>query len=145
MLKSQGWYNALDFPTQLTANNTNTEGDGHEAFQALSSNQQASVKLMKAEQDNYTDGKRHVLRFTPHIEVFHLNKLLVPGVQIGIQMYFNSPNLFLNGVNVAGRLTRKCQSKNVPVSSKAQPQRLPRVDDENERQQKYSCLPNREK
>ena len=103
VLKPQGWYNALDFPAQLTANNTNTEGDGHEAFQALSSNQQASVKLMKAEQDNYTDGKRHVLRFTPHIEVFHLNKLL----QIGIQMYFNSPNLFLNGVNVAGRLTHE--------------------------------------
>ena len=75
VLKTHGWYNALDLPTELTANNTNTEGEGHEAFQALSSNQQASVKLMKAEQSNYTDGKRHVLRFTPHIEVFHLNKL----------------------------------------------------------------------
>ena len=101
VLKPQGWYNALDFPAQLTANNTDTEGDGHAGFQALSPNQQASVKLMKAEQDNYTGGKRHVLRFTPDIEVFHLNKLFVPGVQIGIQMYLNSPNLFLNGVNVA--------------------------------------------
>jgi len=107
VLKPQVWYNALDFPAQLTVNNTNTEGDGHEAFQALSSNQQASVQLMKAEQGNYTDGKQHMLRFTPHIEVLHLNKLLVPGVQIGIQMYFNSPNLFLNGVNVAGRLTHE--------------------------------------
>ena len=107
MLKPQGWYNALDFPMQMIVNNTNIEGEGHEAFQALSSYQQASVKLMKAEQSNYTDGKRHVLSFTPHIEVFHLNKLLVPGVQIGIQMYFNSPNLFLNGVNVAGRLTHE--------------------------------------
>ena len=101
---------------------------------------------MKAEQSNYTDGKRHVPRFTPHIEVFHLNKLLVLAVQIGIQMYFNSPNFFLNGVNVAGKVdARKCQSKNVPVSSKAQPQRLPRADDENERQQKSSGLPDREK
>ena len=48
-----------------------------------------------------------MLRFTLHIEVFHLNKLLVLGVQIGIQMYFNSPSLFLNGVNVAGRLTQE--------------------------------------
>ena len=71
VLKPQGWYNALDFPAGLTANNTNTEGEGHEAFQALSSNQQASLKLMKAEQSNYTDGKRHMLRFTPHNEVFH--------------------------------------------------------------------------
>ena len=62
---------------------------------------------MKAEQENYTAGKRHVLKFTPHIKVFHLNKLLVPGVQIGIQMYFNSTNFFLNGVNVAGRLTHE--------------------------------------
>ena len=87
-------------------NNTDT-GEGHEAFQALSSNQQASSKLMKAEQSNYTDGKRHMLRFTPHNEVFHLNKLLVPGMQIGIQMYFNSPSLLLNGLNVAGRLTHE--------------------------------------
>ena len=36
-----------------------------------------------------------------------MNKLLVPGVKAGIQMYFNSPNLFLNGVNVAGRLTHE--------------------------------------
>ena len=107
VLKPQGWYNALDFPAQLTVHNTNTEGDGHEAFQALPSNQQASVQLMKAEQGNYTDGKRHVLRFTPHIEVFHFSKLLVPGVQIGIQIYFSSPNLFLNGVNVASRLTHE--------------------------------------
>ena len=57
VLKLQDWYNALDFPMPLTACNTNTEGDGHDAFQALSSNQQASVQLMKAEQGNYTDGK----------------------------------------------------------------------------------------
>jgi len=42
VLKPQGWYNALDFPAKLTVHNTNTEGDGHEAFQALPSNQQAS-------------------------------------------------------------------------------------------------------
>ena len=53
VLKPQGWYNALDFPRELTANNTNTEGEGHEAFQALSSNQQTSVKVMKAEQSKY--------------------------------------------------------------------------------------------
>lgn len=40
-----------------------------------------------------------------HIEVFHLNKLLVPSVQIRIQMYFNPPDLFLNGVALHGRLT----------------------------------------
>ena len=27
VLEPQGWYNALDLPTELTVNNTNTEGD----------------------------------------------------------------------------------------------------------------------
>ena len=41
VLKPQGWFNAVNSPMQMTVNNTNTEGDGHEAFQALPSNQQA--------------------------------------------------------------------------------------------------------
>jgi len=44
MLKPQGCYNALDFPAQLTVNNTNTEGDRHEAFQALPFNQQKTTR-----------------------------------------------------------------------------------------------------
>ena len=60
---------------------------------------------MKEKQANYTEGKTHVLRFRPLIEVFHINKLLVPSVQIGIQMYFNQPDLFLNGVALHGSLT----------------------------------------
>ena len=32
-----------------------------------------------------------------HIEAFHLNKLLVPNVQIGIQMYFNPAVLWIMG------------------------------------------------
>jgi len=76
----------------------------------------ASVKLMKAEQDNYTGGKRRVLKITPHIEVFHLNKLLVPGVQIGIQMYFNCLNLILERCECSWKIdTRRGQSRNVPV------------------------------
>ena len=31
-----------------------------------------------------------ILRFKPYLEVFSLSKLLVPGVQIQIQMYLNS-------------------------------------------------------
>ena len=108
VLKPQGWYNGIDLPATLMANNVDTvanAGAGHNDFQRLSTNQQANVKLMKEEQANYTEGKTHVLRFRPHIEVFHLNKLLVPSVQIGIQMYFNQPDLFLNGVALHGRLT----------------------------------------
>lgn len=104
VLKPQGWYNNIDFPAEWTDDNTNTEGDGHEDWQALSSNHKEALATLIAEQASYTNGKAHVLRFRPHIEVFQLSKLLVPRVQIGIQMYFNSPDLFLDGVGSAGRL-----------------------------------------
>ena len=146
VLKPQGWYNALDLPTELTANNTNTEGEGHEAFQALSSNQQASVKLMKAEQSNYTDEKRHVLKFTPHIEVFPFEQIIGTRCANWNPDVLQFSQFVLEWCECSWKVdARKCQSKNVPVSSKAQPQRLPRADDENERQQKYSGLPDREK
>ena len=34
------------------------------------------------------------LRFRPYLEVFHLSELVVPGVQIQIDMYFNSPDMW---------------------------------------------------
>ena len=34
------------------------------------------------------------LRFRPYLQVFHLTKLLVPSVQIQIDMYFNSPDMW---------------------------------------------------
>ena len=108
VLKPQGWYNGIDFPATFTDNNTTVDlngGNPHAAFTALPKNQRDSILLMTNEQANYTGGKQHVLRFKPHIEVFHLNKLLIPRVQIGIKMYFNPPALFLNGVGEAGRLT----------------------------------------
>ena len=30
----------------------------------------------------------------PYLEVFHLSKLLIPGVQIQMEMYFNAPDLW---------------------------------------------------
>ena len=63
-----------------------------------------ALATLKAEQASYTHGKGHVLRFRPQMEVFQLSELLMPRVQMGIQMYFNSPCLFLDGVELAGRL-----------------------------------------
>ena len=42
----------------------------------------------------FLDGKAVTLRFKPFLEVFHLSKLLLPGVQIQIDMYFNAPALW---------------------------------------------------
>ena len=45
------------------------------------------------------------LVFKPHSELFHLNKPLVPGVEIKLRFMFNSSDFFLNGVALHRRLT----------------------------------------
>ena len=103
VLGPQGWFNQVDFPSQWTANNTNSTGP-HAAYQALSANHKAALAASVAETAKYAGGVTHSLVFTPHLEVFHTGKVLVPGVEIKMKFHFNSPNLFLNGVALAGRL-----------------------------------------
>lgn len=57
-----------------------------------------SIQGMFHEQKHYVGGKKRILRFRPHVPVFFLSKLLVPGVQIGIEMYLNPPSLWMNGI-----------------------------------------------
>ena len=91
ILKPQGWVNGLDPPiAQLTANQLTA---AHADHLALPETQQFALKQMREEYGEYVN-KTHVLRFKPMIEVFHLSKLLVPQVQIGIQLFFNSPDFF---------------------------------------------------
>ena len=59
----------------------------------MSKNYQETVTFIQAENAKNA-GKSRVFCFVPHIEVFHLSKLLVPNVAIGIQMYFNLPALW---------------------------------------------------
>ena len=47
-----------------------------------------------AETAHYVEGARYSLGFTPHLEVFHTGKVLVPGVEIKMKFHFNSPTLF---------------------------------------------------
>jgi len=103
VLGPQGWFNQLDFPPQWTATNTDKAGN-HQHWQDLTANHQAAFDTSAAEVEKYTGGLTHSLVFTPHLEVFHTGKLLVPGIEIKMKFHFNSPNLFLNGVALAGRL-----------------------------------------
>ena len=103
VLRPQGWFNALDFPPQWTANNTDSAGP-HAEYNALSANHKSALALSKAETAHYVGGARRSLVFQPHLEAFHTEWILVPGVEIQLKFHFNSPNLFLNGVALAGRL-----------------------------------------
>ena len=90
ILKPQDWFSPIDLPNTLTGTQlTQTHND----FKALSEEYQYVVKTLQAELAKY-DSKTRVFCIVPHIEVFHLNKLLVPNVQIGIQMYFNPAALW---------------------------------------------------
>ena len=103
VLGPQGWFNQVDFPPQWTANNTDKAGD-HAAWNALSANHKAAMDTSVAEVAKYAGGVTHSLVFTPHLEVFHTGKLLVPGIEIKMKFHFNGPHLFFNGVGLAGRL-----------------------------------------
>ena len=88
ILKPQGWFSAIDLPDTLTANQFDKT---HNDFKNLSDEYQHVVKTLLAENAKSAGAQKRVFCFVPHIEVFHLSKLLVPNVQIGIQMYFNPP------------------------------------------------------
>ena len=112
LLRPQGWFptqhdmmtTGLDFPTPLTANKLD-DATPHAHYTALSRTKKAAVLLSKQEQVPYQGGAVHTLVFKLHSELFHLNKPLVPGVEIKLRFMFNSPDFFLNGVALHRRLT----------------------------------------
>ena len=103
VLGPQGWFNQVDSPPQWTNNNTDSTAP-HVDYQNLSANHQWALAAMEGETAKYAGGVTHSLVFTPQLEVFHTGKLLVPGIEIKMKFHFNGPNLFLNGVALAGRL-----------------------------------------
>ena len=82
ILTPHGWHNCLGVPDdgnadELTANQLDpTDGDYAALPQDLKNLVQSRIQFL--------DGTRVALRFKPYLEVFHLSKLLVPGVQIQI-------------------------------------------------------------
>ena len=91
ILKPQGWFNTVNVPDALTANQLNLD---HADFADLSPDNQALVRDLRANNTTVAGGVTRTLCFVPHIEVFHTNKLLIPNVQLGIQLYFNSADLW---------------------------------------------------
>ena len=108
-----GWFNQVDFPSQRSQNNTDKAGN-HAQWQGLSANHKAAYEASVVETAKYAAGVTHSLVFTPHLEVFHTGKVLVPGVEIKMKFHFNSPNLFLNGREIDGR---RCEAAFSSVST----------------------------
>ena len=106
----EGWYNSLDMPDdgdvdEYTANKLNP---AHADYAALSDEQKKLDTRLQ-----FLGGKNVTLRFRPYLEVFHLSKLLVPGIQIQINMYFNNPNVWT--IRWHGGNTLRLQEADVKV------------------------------
>lgn len=92
VLECQGFYDCFDVPDEgdpdvLTANQADTT---HDDFAALPDDK----KRMILARVKFLGGNRVVLRFTPALEVFRLPRLLVPNVQLQIQLYLNNPRMW---------------------------------------------------
>ena len=92
ILTPHGWYNYLGVTNdgeadELTANQLDSTRANYTALpQDLKNLVQGRIQFL--------GGKRVALRLQPYLEVFHLSKLLVPGVQIQMEMYFNPPDMW---------------------------------------------------
>jgi len=103
LLPPQGWFNSLNVPdeadTALTANQLDPTHDDHAALPE-------DTKI--AIRNRWKKG--HPEHF---LEVFHLSKLLIPVVQIQMQMYFN--NHFMRSVVYGGGRTLRLTEADVNV------------------------------
>jgi hypothetical protein len=91
ILKPEGWFNGLQIRDQtenaLTANELNP---AHADHAALPADEKEWIKSRV----KFLGGNRVVLKFKPYLEVFHLSKLLVPDVEIQIEMHLNSSDVW---------------------------------------------------
>ena len=102
--------NHVNWPNARTDNQLNTT---HADFAALAPKSQTFVRDLRGEITKYTGGVTRTLIMVPHIEVFHLNKLLIPQVQIGIQLYFNPVELW--SLQYAGAVAFRPDPEHVKV------------------------------
>ena len=111
ILTPHGWYNCLGVPNDGNADELtqNQLDPTHNDYAALTQD----LKNVVQGRLQFLAGKRVTLRFKPYLEVFHLSKLLVPGVQIQIEMYFNPPAMWT--VRWAGAGTLRLTEADVSV------------------------------
>ena len=102
-LRVQGWYEALDHPEILTANNVN-KGTPHQHWRDLPEEGKKSLNNAWKLRGRMHTGKDCILIAKSHIDILNVNRLIVPGVDLKIRFTMNDSDLFLNGVGLHGRL-----------------------------------------
>ena len=110
ILKPQGWMNHVNWPNARSANQLDTT---YTDYAALSHKGRTFVRDLRDEITKYAGRVTRTLIMVPHIEVFHLSKLLIPQVQIGIQLYFNPVELW--SLQYAGAVAFRLNPEDVKV------------------------------
>ena len=92
ILTMQGFYDCLDVPDdgdgdEITANQ---QDFANAAYTALAEDKKRFI----LDRVKYLDGNRVSLRMRPALEVFRLSKLLVPNIQIQLQLYLHDPSMW---------------------------------------------------
>ena len=92
ILVPTGWKNFLSIPNdgEVDEFTVNMLNPAHNDHKALSDDYKNATKIRQY----FIDGKKVTMKFKPFLEVFNLSKLLVPGVQIQMEMYFNDPSVW---------------------------------------------------
>lgn len=103
VLSQEGWYLAHDFPPTLTVNNTDA-ATPHADYQALPASQRQALIDSRKLKAKLIDGQTLVMSGKPHTELFHLDRLLVPGVDIRIKFDFNEINYYMKSIGMQPRL-----------------------------------------
>ena len=91
----------MDYPFRTTDNNIDKAGN-HAAWQALRPEEKKAFKGAWELRSRLIDGKTLVLIAKPHIDIFHVRRLFVPGVDIKIRITLNEPAFFMNGLAAGG-------------------------------------------
>lgn len=112
VLQTQGWFNGLDPPEALTANQLDS-GTPHADYTALPQHRKDYIADGRKEIAKLRD-KSRFYKFKPFNEVFYMSKLLVPGVPLNIQLFFHNPNFFM--VRHRGTDVCRLQKEDVTVS-----------------------------
>ena len=111
LLVPVGWKNFLSIPNDVEADEftVNMMNTTHNDFKALLEDYKNVVHL----KNHFLQGRKVTLRFKPFLEVFNLSKLLVPGVQIQMEMYFNDPTVWAMRWDGTAKLILREQDVNV--------------------------------
>ena len=97
LLAPQGWVNQLDVPPEMEAT-----GGGDDDRPTTEGLKHTDAFALKTATTKFVENKKVTLQIRPYVPSFHTGKLLVPGVEIGLQLYFQNPNFFLFGTKQGG-------------------------------------------